>query len=242
MKFSPAMLRGTLCLAATLSFAFVSTAFAKAAEEEADQEVVQVIIDLLSEEDKDFRSLGLEQVRSGAKGPAATKLFAEQLPKLSAQAQVGLLSALADRGDPVARPKVLETFANNRDEAVRVAAIRAIGSLGDAEDLSLLIELLASSSKLQQATARRSLTRLLGADVSAKMAGALKQNPPGIQAILIQILAERRALDTIPILLASAVGNDATVRAAAMKALGQLADSGHVDGMVQAVLKAEPGR
>jgi HEAT repeat protein len=58
---------------------------------------------------------------------------------------------------------------------------------------------------------------------------------------LIQILAQRRATETIEELLQAAVDDDPTVRAAAMTALGQLAGPGAIAGMVQGVLKAAPG-
>ena len=104
------------------------------ADEETDNELVQMVVNLLNDKDKDVRALGLEQVRTAAKSPAATQQFAAQLPKLPRDAQVGLLSALADRGDPVARPAVLDVLATSRDEPVRLAAIGAVGFLGEPAD------------------------------------------------------------------------------------------------------------
>ena len=71
-----------------------------------DEELVDLILGLLADPDKDIRSLAYEQVRTEAKGQAATEKFAAQLPNLSADAQVGLLGALADRGDPAAKPAI----------------------------------------------------------------------------------------------------------------------------------------
>src|SRR5262245_43277097 len=80
-------------------------------------DVVDLVVGLLQDKDKDIRSLGLEQVRNEAKGEAATKQFAAQLGKLPAEGQIGLLSALADRGDVAARPGVRDLFAATKDEA-----------------------------------------------------------------------------------------------------------------------------
>ena len=63
-----------------------------------------------------------------------------------------------------------------------------------------------------------------------------------LRVALIEILASRRGLVAVPDILAVAIDEDAAVRAAAMKALGQLASTGHLPGMVQGILKAEPGR
>jgi hypothetical protein len=57
----------------------------------------------------------------------------------------------------------------------------------------------------------------------------------------MEILASRRALETIPDLLSSALDSDRSVREAAMTALGQLAGPEHVAGMIAGVLRAERG-
>ncbi len=80
-----------------------------------DPELVKVVVELLADKDKDIRALGLEQVRTQAKGEAATRLFAAELGTLPSDAQVGLLAALADRGDRAARDSVLDLLKSNQD-------------------------------------------------------------------------------------------------------------------------------
>ena len=94
-------IRWVLC--AILSLA-VSCGVSQSNADETSDELVQLIISLLSDSDKDMRALGFEQIRSEATGEAATQQFAALLKQLPTDAQVGLLSALADRGDPAARP------------------------------------------------------------------------------------------------------------------------------------------
>ena len=119
------------------------------AADDAGADLIALVVNLLGEKDKDLRAVGLEQVRSDAKGQAATRQFAAQLPKLPPNAQAGLLSALADRGDSAARPAVLELLAASREEPVRVAAIEALGPLGEPDDLQRLVESLSSASKAE---------------------------------------------------------------------------------------------
>ena len=52
------------------------------AEDEPGAELVQLVIGLVQDEDKDLRALGFEQVRTEAKGAGATSQFAALLPKL----------------------------------------------------------------------------------------------------------------------------------------------------------------
>src|SRR5512145_2824406 len=58
------------------------------AQGEPADELVQLVVGLLEDKDKDLRALGLEQVRTAAKGPAATRRFAALLPNLPPDTQV----------------------------------------------------------------------------------------------------------------------------------------------------------
>lgn len=232
------LLPGLMVCVALLS-AWAHTSFA---EQGTDDELIQMVVTLLNDADKDVRAIGLEQVRTAAKGPAATRQFAALLPKLSRDAQVGLLSALADRGDTAARPAVLELLAAKPDESVRLAAIAALGFLGEPGDSRMLIELLEKGASAEQAAARASLVRLPGESVPGLIAAEMNQAPAPLRVTLLEILAARRAVDTVPDMLTAAIADDTSVRTAAMVALGQLAGPEHVAGLVQGVLKAEPGR
>ncbi|HEV3025366.1 MAG TPA: HEAT repeat domain-containing protein [Pirellulales bacterium] len=243
------------------------------ADDEPNDQLVKLVIGLVEDKDKDVRALGLEQVRTAAKGPGATRQFAALLPKLSTEAQAALLRALADRGDAAALPTVRDVLKSIADEAVRVAAIAALGSLGNEGDVRCLLNLLGAAAPAEREAARAGLIRLSGPKVAAEIATALAQahakpaesntakpaesntakpaaddtaqsatgDESPLRVTLIEILAARRALDTLPAMLAAATDDDAAVRAAAMTALGQLAAPEQIPGMVQAVLRAEPG-
>jgi HEAT repeat protein len=207
----------------------------------AQDDLVDLVVGFLGDEDKEVRSLAFEQIRNDAKGEAATKIFAAQLPKLAADAQVGLLSALADRGDKAAGPAVLALLEKDADQPVKLAAIRALGRLGQPADHAVLIQLLTDGAAEEQAAASEALVFMSGDTVSADIAGKLKSSPPSVAVALLKVLTTRRAQETIPTILAAAAADDAAVRAAAMKALSQLAGPDHIGPMVTGVLKAERG-
>ncbi|MEX2093131.1 MAG: HEAT repeat domain-containing protein [Pirellulales bacterium] len=211
------------------------------AQEETGDDLTELVVGLLSDADKDIRALGLEQVRTQAKGKAATRAFAAQLPKLPTDAQVGLLRALADRGDDAARPGVLELLKSSGDESVRVAAIAAVGAVGESGDAALLIERLRGNNKAEQAAARKSLQRLRGDEVGKSICTALETKDAGIplRVALIEILAERGEKSALDNLLSAAISDDQRVRTAAMAALGKLAEPEQVAGMVRGVLAAD---
>ncbi|RIK84527.1 MAG: hypothetical protein DCC67_04825 [Planctomycetota bacterium] len=216
-------------------------AAAHAGAEETSDELIQAVVQLLRDPDKDIRALALDQVRSELPGEAATKALAAELPNLPAEAQAGLAGALADRGDRVARAAILALVDATPDEAVRAAALESLGTLGNSNDVKLLVGWLGRGTEAIRAAARRSLLRLPGDEAVAALAAELKAAPPELQASLVDLLKERRGVEAVPQLLELAVGDDAKVRGAAISALAELARPADVPAMVAVVLKAPRG-
>ncbi len=212
------------------------------AQQEGENELIELIVQLLGDSDKDMRALGLEQIRTKVPGPVATARFAAQLPQLPADVQVELIRALTDRADAAARPVIVAQLKASDSEPVRLAALRSLGYLGQAEDLDLLLMALASGADAERAAARASLGRLPAETLSAQIAEKLSQGDAALRKELMRILVTRRAFDQADALLPLAVGQDAGLRAEAMTALSQLAGPDQVAGMVQGILAAEPGR
>jgi HEAT repeat protein len=200
-----------------------------------------MVVNLLTDNDKDLRALGLEQIRTQTKGAAATSQFAAQLPHLPAASQAALLGALADRGDAAALPSVEALLANSGDPNVRAAAIGAVGALGGTANLPALLKSLSADSAAERAAARLALTRLRGENVPKTIANSMKECSPPVHVALIDVLVTRRALDTVGTILTDAVDDKADVRKAAMTALGQLASAEQLPGMLKGVLKASKG-
>jgi HEAT repeat protein len=215
----------------------LATEWTRAEDEKTD--LIRMVVEILSDPDKEMRDLGFEQIRTEVKGSAATKQFAAQLSHVPADVQVPLLRALAVRGDLAARPAVLELLEVNRDKAVRLAAIDALGSLGQRDDVPRFVELLSSANTEEQQAAQRSLTRLNAAGVSQDLAARMNQARPDSQLAIIEVLSARRALETLPNMLAAAQGSDPRVRVAALSVLGQLAGPEFIPGLVECLLKED---
>jgi HEAT repeat protein len=212
----------------------------QAADAQPD-EFVRLIVKLIGNKDPEFRAAGLEQVRTAARGPAMTQLFAARLETLDADGQIALLNALADRGDHAARAAVVGFCASSPDARVRAAAITALGRLGEPDDLPLLVKTLSAKSSIEQSAARQSLVQLSGETINKSLATASQSASPAVKAALIDALAARRAGDQLPAFVAASVNDDARVRKAAMSALGQVGRPDQIAEMLPGVLKAEPG-
>lgn len=214
---------------------------ASAAEEPKAEELLQFVIGLVNDPDKDLRALGFDQIRTAAPGAEATKLFAALLPGLAPEGQVGLLRALADRGDPEARPAVLTLLDAQLEPTVRIEAINAIGKVGHEVDVPMLVRILSHGTLDEQSAARNGLIQLRGSSVPGTIVSELPGAATPTRVAILAILLERRAVGTVPDILVAAIDDDAIVREAAMTALGQMAGTSHIPGMLQGVLKAMPG-
>ncbi|HQU45038.1 MAG: hypothetical protein B7Z73_08195 [Planctomycetia bacterium 21-64-5] len=208
---------------------------------DAGDELVEQVIKLMAHPDREFRAAAFNQVRKSARGAAATRAFAAQLPKLDPPAQAELIRALGDRGDGAARPAVVDMLADSKNEEVRSAALAALGELGTADDLPTLVKALSASSGAEQQAARTALVRMRGDSVSKTLAADAKTAEPPTRAALLEVLAARRATSELPLFLTASVDDDARVRGAAMTALGQFGGPEQLAAMIPAVLKARKG-
>ncbi len=185
------------------------------------EDLVQRVIDaLLTPETPVFRDMAA-QIVSETPGPEATRAYAAALAGAPLEAQTALLRGLADRADKAARPEVL-LAANHADKSVRLAALKALGVLGTAEDTALLAWLMASEDADVAAMARASLATIEDAGVDAAIASAIPEVAPVVRAQLLDLLAERRAPQAVTEALAALKTAEPPVRAAAIKALSML--------------------
>jgi HEAT repeat protein len=203
---------------------------------------VSMVLAALSGGDAGPRAVALGYIRE-IPGAAATKAFAEQLPKLSPEVQALLLDALADRGDAAAGPAAVAATKSS-DGRVRVAALRALAKLGDASSVALLGKSAAGADAAEADAARFSLSFLRGQGVDSAILDGLKDTDPKVRVELIKAIYSRRPAAALPALLKAAQDADVAVRQEAFKALGSLADEKTLPDLVGMLVKAkeEPER
>ncbi|REK17354.1 MAG: hypothetical protein DWQ42_22480 [Planctomycetota bacterium] len=219
-----------------LMLATALAAPAQADDDTAPNELVDAVVKLLHDDDVEVRGLALEQIRYFVPGEAATRRFAAEVDHLVPAAQVGLLRALAERGDRAAHQAVLKHVRTGEDDSVRAAALFALARLGTRDDVALLVAQLASDRAVVVAAAREGLVDLAGPGVPETIATALADTAPSVRAQMIYVLSDRRAIDTVPQILEQARADDREVRQAAMVALSWLASPVAVPDMVPALL------
>jgi len=222
-----------LTFALALLGGFVSAVSA----DEADQEIIKMVIDALKSPDAEMQTGAIAIVRE-IPGPEVTKALAQELPNLGAIAQVQLISALADRGDALALPAVIEA-GKSQDESVRIASLKAIGQLGSASMVAVLSDRAATSKGAEQKAARESLYRLRSAEVDAAILQSLPSAKAEVKAELVTAIGERNIGNSVETLLKTARDEDRKVRVESLKVLKIVGKPEDLPAMVNLLLETK---
>ncbi|MFP4058601.1 MAG: HEAT repeat domain-containing protein [Candidatus Brocadiia bacterium] len=170
-------------------------------------------------------------------GAEATEALAAALPDMPPEGQVMLLDTLSERGDPAAAPRV-RGLLDGEHEEVRLAAIRALGVVGDAASVRPLARIAAAEGQAADA-ATQSLNRIQGEGVAEAMSKLLDSPQPALRAGILGVLATRADRAMIPAMLKAARDEDEAVRKAAAKGLEQVAGEDELGQLVQLLLDAK---
>ena len=194
---------------------------------------VKLAVDAINNGDDASQAAALHAAAQ-LKGSDATKELAEAALKAKVPVQVALIQSFLQRNDPAALPAVAQ-LAASKDEYVRAAALGALGGLGDDSSVKLLAEKAALSKGADRAAARQSLLELNHGSVTKTMVAMLNPAMPDVEAELITAMGRRGDQSACPALMKVAKSGNDTERAAALQALGQLADAGQIPKLVQLV-------
>ena len=166
-----------------------------------------------------------------------TNILTAKLPELPPAEQVLLVDVLAQRGDRAAGPAVT-SLASAKDETVRLAAIRALATLGGPKTVDLLAGLAAAAQGSIQAAARDSLHRLPGEAVDRRIVALATQGQPALRAELLRAVGARGIANANPTLLKAATDPDEGVRSAAFGSLAAVGDAACYPKLVDLLVAA----
>jgi len=166
-------------------------------------------------------------------GAEATKAFAGKLAGLSPELQITLSLTLMDRGDRAALPAVT-ALAASENEPVRVAAITALGKLGNESSLDALLKAAATGGDTA-AAATESLKLVTGKGIDQALVKRFAGAEGKTKVLLIQTLGARRAVAALPALEQAAADKDGAVSREAFKALGLVVDEAGLPKLVALV-------
>ncbi len=200
---------------------------------------VPLLIEQLESEDRAMFALGLQTVRE-LPGPEATEALLAALEPAPADRRSLLVAALADRDDPAVLPAMLEA-ARRGAKPVRLAALGALGGMGDASCVPILLEVAVEDDDDMAGAARTALEQLPGEDVDAALTARLGTAKGAARPVLIEVAGRRRIAAAGPALRKAADDSDPAVRAAALTALGAAAGPGDLAVLISRAVNPKEG-
>lgn len=171
-------------------------------------------------------------------GDDAGSTMLEYLPTAPLAQQAVIVDWLGATGNGAARG-ALSSLAISGHATLRQRAILALGSVGDASTVAVLLRLLKSDNDDLSRLAETSLIRLQSDDVRDALIAEFRENP---SSSLISLLAARRERAALPELLAVCRGEERNLRGAALKAAGSLASSKELPAFVAMLSDSEMKR
>jgi HEAT repeat protein len=201
-------------------------------------QAASVALELLAGDDVAARQVAAGYVRE--LDGSGIKTLADGLPELPAAGQITLLRVLGARRDRAALPAVVAAV-GSKNEQITVAALTALGGVGDVSTVPLLIDAILRERDAETGQAAdRSLAGMFAEGVDEAILEKLKDTQDAEQRkMYLQLLVRRRAAVVVPTLLTAASNDDPDVRRLAVGGLSRLAGADDVSEMIQAMWKTD---
>lgn len=149
--------------------------------------------------------------------------------------QALLIPALAARGEVAARPSI-GALASSPNTDVSLAALQALGSIGIARQVPILVAALNHPTLPQNAAAAlASLRQMKGNDVDAVIVAALAEAPIPVKADLMDVLVSRNARSALSAMMTYTHSPDPKLYPAAFNAVSRLGDAAQFAPLVTAL-------
>jgi HEAT repeat protein len=182
------------------------------------------LIELLRSPDRRMFGFGLSVARE-LQAPEVDAALIAEIAAAPARAAL-FVEALADRGGATARKALAEVAARaDAERTSRLAAVRALGRIGDDASLPTLLALASDADRDLAAAARTAIADLPpSAGVDDAVRGRLASASPAALPVLLEIVSRRRISAALPEVLGVVKNADKGVQAAAVAALGEIVD------------------
>ena len=182
------------------------------------QEGIPLLLKQFRSPDKSFFQLALGTAREFP-GGEVDKALAKELGQAAPDRAALIIHAMADRPATIDLTAVLKA-AEAGPKPVRLAATDALGRVGNATCLSVLVDIALESDEELSRSAKDSLTDLPGGKVDDQIVARLAKAEGKPYPLLIELVGKRR-IDAESELLKALEHSDNKVRSAALASLGE---------------------
>ena len=180
---------------------------------------VPLLVEQLRSDDKKFLQLGLGTARE-LPGEQVAAALVEELETASADRAPLLIYALADRKELVDAPAIVQAAVNG-DDSIQLAAIKVLARADEASHIDALLQAAADENADVSLAAATALADMKGQRVEAHLVELLPNADGKPLAVLLNLVGKRRIATATESLTAALSNDDAAVRQAALKALGE---------------------
>lgn len=200
------------------------------------EQAVPMIVQTLGSNDKLMKRAALAAVIS-VPGHAATAALARQLGPLVPDARATLLAALGARGDAEGLTELVNRNATDQNATIRQAALQALGRLGNASSVPVLVAALKDPANGGRALP--ALLALRGEGVAAALIKQVESGDAALRPDVLGVLADRQQIEALPVARKLAGDGDTKVREAAIKVLSGLGTQEDLQRFCDAILTAK---
>jgi len=179
---------------------------------------IPLLVEQLRSKDKKMFQIGLHAARELSEGNVAGVLLAE-LSGATPQRGALLLAALADCSGSTASPAVVGA-AKSGPKQLRIAAIGVLQRTGDASCAPALLQIATDEDAELAQAARTALAEFPDGEIDVTIVAQLRKAKGKMLVVLMEIVGQRQIAAT-PALIKALADSDATVRRAALTALGK---------------------
>jgi HEAT repeat protein len=197
------------------------------------KEGLPILLELLRSNDKGLFQVGLSTARELSAREVDQALAAE-LERAFPERAALIISVMADRKESVDLAAVMKAAGRGQTQ-VRLAAVNALGRIGNITCLAPLLDIAAESDAELSAAAKEALVSLPGESVDQEIVTRLDKADAKTYPLLIELIGQRR-IDALPAVLKAVNHSDRAVRTAALTALGNTAPQKYLSVLITQVV------
>ena len=197
------------------------------------QQGIPVLIELLKSQNKGLFNIALSTAREFP-GREIDESLAIEMTKATPERAALIIAAMADRSETVVLPAILKV-AKSGPKPVRLAALHALGRVGNTTCLPTLLESAVELDAEISQAAKKGLIEIPGESIDKELVARLAKPEGKFYALLVELIGERQ-IQAIPALLKALDQSDKAVRTAALVSLGNTVPADKLSVLIKLVV------
>jgi HEAT repeat protein/type 1 glutamine amidotransferase len=197
----------------------------------------KLIAEALKSDNEEIRIAGAGLILK-LKSLEAVKGVYDRLDRYPAGTQILLINALAEKGEKNIPLSVTEAC-RSMDESVRIAALKALGKIGDETAVVFLAKVAANTSGSEKQAAQQSLYNIKGEKIDSAIVNNLSIDEPKVKVELIRAMKDRGIKSDMAALIKCTKDANPQVRVEAMRALKEVAGNNDIMDLIAVVVNAQ---